>query len=189
MAKLYNEDKHCDLDLFYSKKTAFFDNIDFSQASPEEINKIMNLAISEIFFDDCIFTNLNLSNKKFFRKITFNKCLFKGNTNFSNSQFEDFISFDRSTFDGITKFNDTVFNAGVSFVEIHTKPARGGYFYYAEMVLITVNTPNIMKMFWIFQERSLKPKFHFSVAAFLKTPHLVVPHFITNSGFQNAISA
>lgn len=130
MAKLYNEDKHCDLDLFYSKKTAFFDNIDFSQASPEEINKIMNLAISEIFFDDCIFTNLNLSNKKFFRKITFNKCLFKGNTDFSNSQFEDFISFDRSTFDGIIKFNDTVFNAGVSFVEIHTKPARGGYFYY-----------------------------------------------------------
>lgn len=30
----------------------------------------------------------------------------------------------------IAKFNDTVFNAGVSFVEIHTKPARGGYFYY-----------------------------------------------------------
>ena len=31
----------------------------------------------------------------------------------------------------------------------------------AEMVLITVNTPNIMKMFWTFQGRSLKPKFSF----------------------------
>lgn len=130
MAKLYNENKHFDLSFALTKGQAIFDNIDFSQAGNFEVEKILNSEVPNILFYECIFTNLNLTNKTIQSNISFSRCLFKGETDFSDTIFTKNTSFENSEFNGITKFNDTIFKQGVLFTAIHTKPARSGYFYY-----------------------------------------------------------
>ena len=129
MAKIFNEDKHFDLSKCLIKKQAFFDNIDFSETYPEKIKDILTSGIEDVEFYQCIFKDLNLENSSFNDKISFFECLFKGNTKFSDSSFANKVSFQGSTFDGIAELNNIEFSEGVSFEKIHTRPARG-YFYF-----------------------------------------------------------
>ena len=147
MAKTYDEEKHFDLSYCLAKGQAFFDNLDFSKAGTEAVEKILKSGVPDIEFYECVFTDLDLAHsdeniieygtpytqpfeEPFKSKISFSKCLFKGNTDFSYKKFNKFTSFRGSEFNGITKFNNTVFNDGAEFDSIHTKPAKGGYFYY-----------------------------------------------------------
>ncbi len=59
MAKTYNKNKHFDLDYFRTKGLAFFDTLDFSDVSNEEIKNIIDCGVPEVEFYQCIFKDHN----------------------------------------------------------------------------------------------------------------------------------
>ena len=59
MAKTYNKDKHFYLDYFRTKGLAFFDTLDFSDVSNEEIKNIIDCGVPEVEFYQCIFKDHN----------------------------------------------------------------------------------------------------------------------------------
>lgn len=130
MAKTYNKSKHFDLSYFQTKGTAFFDTLDFSEVDNEEIKAIINCGVPDIEFYECIFKDLDLKDTDFESKTTFSGCQFNGNTTFENCHFLENSAFDRSVFNGIANFNNVRYEQELSFGQIHTKPAKGGYFYF-----------------------------------------------------------
>ena len=109
---------------------AFFDTLDFSDISNEEIKAIINYGFPEVEFYQCIFKDLDLSGTEFYPKLSFTQCEFSGNTNFEKCVFHNYTSFAHSVFNGITNFNNVIYDKDLSFQHIHTKPAKGGYFYF-----------------------------------------------------------
>lgn len=130
MAKTYNKDKHFDPDFFRTKGLAFFDTLDFSNVSNEEIKAIIKYGFPEVEFYQCIFKDLDLSGTEFYQKLNFTKCEFSGNTSFEKCIFHDNTSFMHSIFNGISNFNNVIYDKNLSFTRIYTKPAKGGYFYF-----------------------------------------------------------
>ena len=59
MVKTYNKNKHFDLDYFRTKGLAFFDTLDFSDVSNEEIKNIIDCGVPEVEFYQCIFKDHN----------------------------------------------------------------------------------------------------------------------------------
>ena len=59
MAKTYNKSKHFDLSYFQAKGTAFFDMLDFSETSADDIKEILACAVPDIEFYQCIFKDLD----------------------------------------------------------------------------------------------------------------------------------
>ena len=130
MAKTYNKSKHFDLSYFQTKGTAFFDTLDFSETSADDIKEILACAVPDIEFYQCIFKDLDLRDTDFESKTTFSGCQFNGNTIFENCHFLENVAFDGSVFNGIANFNNVRYEHELSFIQIHTKPAKGGYFYF-----------------------------------------------------------
>lgn len=130
MAKTYNKDKHFDADYFRTKGLAFFDTLDFSDVNNEEIKAIINYGFPEVEFYQCIFKDLDLSGTEFHPKLSFTQCEFSGNTSFEKCVFHNHTSFAHSVFNGITNFNNVIYDKNLEFTCIHTKPAKGGYFYF-----------------------------------------------------------
>lgn len=130
MAKTYNREKHFDIDYFRAKNLAFFDTLDFSSVSNEDIRQIATSGFPEIEFYQCIFKDLDLSGTEFHSKLRFTQCEFSGNTSFEKCIFHNHTSFMHSVFNGITNFNNIVYEKTLDFDRIHTKPAKGGYFYF-----------------------------------------------------------
>ena len=106
MAKTYNREKHFDIDYFRAKNLAFFDTLDFSSVSNEEIRQIATSGFPEIEFYQCIFTDLDLSGTEFHSKLRFTQCEFSGNTSFEKCVFYEDASFIHSVFNGITNFSN-----------------------------------------------------------------------------------
>ena len=130
MAKTYNKDKHFDLDYFRTKGLAFFDTLDFSDVSNEEIKNIIDCGVPEVEFYQCIFKDLDLSGTGFNQKLSFTQCDFSGNTNFEKCVFHKDTSFTHSVFNGITNFDSIIYEKDLIFSYIRTKPAKDGYFYF-----------------------------------------------------------
>ena len=130
MAKKYNREKHFDADYFRAKGIAYFDTLDFSDVSNEEIRQIATSGFPEIEFYQCIFKDLDLSGTKFISDIRFTECEFSGNTSFEKCVFQEEASFMRSVFNGVTNFDNVIYKKGLSFYHIRTKPAKDGYFYF-----------------------------------------------------------
>ena len=55
MAKTYNKSKHFNLSYFQTKSMAFFDMLDFSETSADDIKEILACAVPDIEFYQCIF--------------------------------------------------------------------------------------------------------------------------------------
>ena len=130
MAKTYNREKHFDIDYFRTKGIAYFDTLDFSDVSNEEIRQIATSGFPEIEFYQCIFKDLDLSETRFISDIRFTECEFSGNTSFEKCIFQEEASFMRSVFNGVTNFDNVIYKKGLSFYRIRTKPAKDGYFYF-----------------------------------------------------------
>ena len=130
MAKAYNESKNFDLDLFRTKGVAFFDTLDFSETGNEAIKAITACDVPTVEFYQCVFKDLDLSETVFKNKVKFINCQFNGNTSFERCFFSQNAAFDISIFNGIANFNNVTFEKELSFRQIHTKPAKGGYFYF-----------------------------------------------------------
>ncbi|MBR3677124.1 MAG: pentapeptide repeat-containing protein [Alphaproteobacteria bacterium] len=130
MAKTYNKDKHFDANYFRTKGLAFFDTLDFSDISSEEIKAIINYGFPEVEFYQCIFKDLDLSGTEFHPKLSFTQCEFSGNTNFEKCVFHKDTSFTHSVFNGITNFDSIIYEKDLIFSYIRTKPAKDGYFYF-----------------------------------------------------------
>ena len=130
MAKTYNKEKHFDLRYFQAKGEAFFDTLDFSEASRDDILEIITSNVPDIEFYQCTFKDLDLSESVFNQKTSFFSCQFNGNTSFEKCVFRENAQFDNSVFNGVANFNNVIFNKELSFRQIHTKPAKGGYFYF-----------------------------------------------------------
>lgn len=128
MAKTYNREKHFDIDYFRAKNLAFFDTLDFSSVSNEEIRQIATSGFPEIEFYQCIFKDLDLSGTEFHSKLRFTQCEFSGNTSFEKCIFYEDASFIHSVFNGITNFSNVDYKKDLSFFHILTKPAKGGLF-------------------------------------------------------------
>lgn len=128
--KTYNKEQHFDLYYFKEKEVAFFDTLDFSDVTSEEIRAIIECGVPEVEFYQCIFKDLDLSKIEFLNTISFSDCQFIGNTTFEGCHFVENISFDRSLFNGVANFNNVRFEKALSFDRIRTKPANGGYFYF-----------------------------------------------------------
>lgn len=128
MAKTYNKSKHFDLDYFRTKGLAFFDTLDFSDVSNEEIKNIIDCGVPEVEFYQCIFKDLDLSGTGFNQKLSFTQCDFSGNTNFEKCVFHKDTSFMSSVFNGIANFNYVTYNRDLSFQGITAKPAKDGRF-------------------------------------------------------------
>ena len=124
MAKTYNKDKHFDLDYFRTKGLAFFDTLDFSDVSNEEIKNIIDCGVPEVEFYQCIFKDLDLSGTGFNQKLSFTQCDFSGNTNFEKCVFHKDTSFTHSVFNGITNFDSIIYEKDLIFSYIRTKPAK-----------------------------------------------------------------
>ena len=132
MAKTFNEEKHFDLNFFRAKGMAYFDTLDFSDISNEEIREIATCDIPQIEFYGCTFKDLDLSHTEFKSNISFTQCNFIGTTSFEKCVFIRYTSFRDSVFNGIANFNNVIYKQALSFEYIITKPAKGGYFYALE---------------------------------------------------------
>ena len=130
MAKTYNREKHFDLDFFRTKGLAFFDTLDFSNVSGDEIKTIIHCGVPKVEFYQCFFKDLDLSGTEFYPDLSFMQCEFSGNTSFEKCVFHNHTSFMRSVFNGITNFNNVIYEKTLGFEYIHTKPAKDGYFYF-----------------------------------------------------------
>ena len=128
MVKTYNKNKHFDLDYFRTKGLAFFDTLDFSDVSNEEIKNIIDCGVPEVEFYQCIFNDLDLSGTEFNQMLSFTQCNFSGNTNFEKCVFHKDTSFMSSVFNGIANFNYVTYNSDLSFQGITAKPAKDGRF-------------------------------------------------------------
>ena len=174
MAKTYNKDKHFDLDFFRTKGLAFFDTLDFSDVSNEEINNIIDCGVPEVEFYQCIFKDLDLSGTEFFSRLRFTQCDFSGNTSFEKCVFYDHASFMHSVFNGITNFNNIIYKKTLDFDYIHTKPAKGGYFYFrGDEVRVDKN----------YDPHSIS----FGNAVFETEVSFLGNQFLGNSDFQDAV--
>ena len=128
MAKTFNKEKHFDLNFFRAKGMAYFDTLDFSDISNEEIREIATCDIPDIEFYGCTFKDLDLSHTEFKSNISFTQCKFKGNTNFEECAFRKNGSFAHSVFNGVANFNYVTYDQELSFYCITAKPAKGGRF-------------------------------------------------------------
>lgn len=126
--KTYNKEKHFDLDYFRVKGLAYFDTLDFSDVSNEEIKNIIDCGVPEVEFYQCHFKDLDLSGTEFNTDLKFTQCEFKGNTNFEKCKFRKNASFMYSVFNGIANFNYVIYDDNLSFQGITVKPAKNGRF-------------------------------------------------------------
>jgi excisionase family DNA binding protein len=162
------------LDYFRTKGLAFFDTLDFSDVSNEEIKNIIDCGVPEVEFYQCIFNDLDLSGTEFNQKLSFTQCNFSGNTNFEKCVFHKDTSFTHSVFNGITNFNNVIYEKTLGFERIHTKPAKGGYFYFrGDEVRVDKN----------YDPHSIS----FSNAVFETEVSFLGNQFLGNSDFQDAV--
>lgn len=114
----------------------------------------------KIKFSHCTFLNLNLSKMRFLSDISFENCLFNGNTDFRNSVFEENVSFQYSNFNGTTHFEDTNFLKNANFEHIES---RGYAFLFNQYDLDNSENNDRFKYLWSFKGA----KFH-SQAVFFR---------------------
>ena len=112
-----------------------------------------------IKFSNCTFFNLNLSKIRFLSEISFENCLFNGNTDFRDSVFEEDISFQHSSFNGTVHLEDANFLKNANFEHIES---RGNAFLFNQYKLTNSENNNTFRFLWSFKGA----KFYSKVAFF-----------------------
>lgn len=110
MTRTYNQEKHLKLNKILQDNYAYFEDINFINATNENLQEIFSLSIPKIEFYKCKFSNINIPNQYITASIIFRDC-----------EFYEKVNFDASTFAQALTVTDCIFNKETSFLNADFK--------------------------------------------------------------------